>query len=250
MCVAAIAWDVHPDWLLVVAGNRDEYHARPAAPLARRADGVIAGTDLTGGGTWLGVTEKVGVQEPGRFALVTNYRVPEGPQPGRPSRGKLVTDLLRGTPPQSLAGAMAGMNPFNLILADRARAVFVTNHPEVEIRPLARGIHGLSNGGFDVPWPKTVQTERAIATWLRTGETDFEPLLTALRDEAPAEAPKRPELGPEPRFAPVFIHDAVYGTRCSTVLAVDREGRGLIAERSFDAAGTVTGEVRIPFAWN
>ncbi len=31
MCVAAIAWHAHPDWQLVVIGNRDEFHERPAA---------------------------------------------------------------------------------------------------------------------------------------------------------------------------------------------------------------------------
>lgn len=243
MCVAAVAWDAHPDWLLVIAGNRDEYHARPAAPLARWPDGIIAGKDLTGGGTWLGVREE------GRFALVTNYRVPQGPQPGRPSRGKLVTELLGGLHPASLTGPMAAMNPFNLILADCGQAWFLTNHPEVELRPLSPGIHGLSNGGFDVPWPKTLQVENAIERWLADGSADCAALLDALRDETPAPAPKRPELGPEPRFAPVFIRDAVYGTRCSTVIAVDRQGHGTIVERSFDADGNRTGDARIAFAW-
>lgn len=240
MCVAAIAWDMHPDWLLVVAGNRDEYHARPAAPLARWEDGsgIIAGTDLTGGGTWLGVSEA-------RFALVTNYRVPEGAVPGRPSRGILVTDLLSGRESEDVAR----MNPFNLVLVEDGRASFLTNYPQARTRPLSPGIHGLSNGGFDVPWPKTLKVGTAIADWLTAGDPDFEPLLMALRDEKPAPSPERPELGPEPRFAPIFIRDDVYGTRCSTVIAVDRRGRGTIVERRFDAQGRHSGEVRIGFAW-
>jgi uncharacterized protein with NRDE domain len=241
MCVAAIAWDAHSDWLLVVAGNRDEYHARPAAPLAAWADGsgIIAGTDLTGGGTWLGVTEA------GRFALVTNYRVPEGAQPGRPSRGRLVTDLLTGAAPED----MMRMNPFNLVLVEDGTASFLTNHPRAETRPLAPGIHGLSNGGFDVPWPKTLKVGQGIADWLAAGDPDLEPLLTLLRDEKPAPAPARPDLGPEPRFAPIFIRDETYGTRCSTVIAVDRQGRGTMVERSFDAQGRHSGEVRMGFKW-
>jgi uncharacterized protein with NRDE domain len=244
MCVATVAWDAHPDWLLVVAGNRDEYHARPATPLSRWADGsgIIAGTDLTGGGTWLGVTEA------GRFALVTNYRVPGGSQPNRPSRGKLVTDLLAGVAPKRLAEPMARMNAFNLILVDAGRATFLTNHPEGEARPLSPGIHGLSNGGFDVPWPKTLQLNKRVYDWLDTGSPDFATLMAALRDEKPA-LPMASVNGPEPSFAPVFIHNAIYGTRCSTVLAVDRKGRGTIVERSFDAQGLSTGEVRIDFTW-
>lgn len=241
MCVVAVAWDCHPDWLLVAAGNRDEYHARPTAPLIRWEDGsgVIAGKDLLGGGTWLGVSEA------GRFALVTNYRVPEGPQRGRPTRGKLVTDLLEGREPEQVAE----MSPFNLVHADHREAWFLTNHPAVESRRLTPGIHGLSNGGFDVPWPKTVQLQATLAEWLALAGPEISPLLDALRTETPSPVDARPEDGPEPRFAPIFIRNESYGTRCSTVVAIARNGQGLIHERSFSAEGVVCGEQRIDFRW-
>ncbi len=243
MCVAAVAWQAHAHWPLVVAGNRDEFHARPTAPLAfwQVGSGVIAGRDLLGGGTWLGVTQAA------RMVLVTNYRTPEGSVPGRPSRGKLVTDLLLGREPEPIDT----MNPFNLIEVSAGNARFLTNHPQCESRPLAAGIHGLSNGGFDLPWPKTRQVEAAVSAWLY--ESDGEPasLLDALRSETPGAAPALPagESGPEARFAPVFIRDPLYGTRCSTVIAVRRDGTGLIAERSFHPDGSISGEIRIDFAW-
>ncbi len=68
MCVLALAWNNNPRWRLVVAGNRDELHERPAAALRRRDDPdgeLLAGQDLRSGGTWLGVSEQ------GRFAVVT-----------------------------------------------------------------------------------------------------------------------------------------------------------------------------------
>lgn len=240
MCVAAIAWHSHPDWPLVVAGNRDEFHARASSPLARWDDGrgVIAGRDLVGGGTWMGVTEA------GTFALVTNYRVPEGAQPGRPSRGILVTDLLQRRSPQPVES----MNPFNLVEVADGQAWFRTNYPRIERRPLEPGIHGLSNGGFDVRWPKTLAVEQAVSAWLRQGG-DFSALFAALRSEFPDPKQALCEHGPEPAFAPVFIKDPIYGTRCSTVLAVAQDGSGLIVERSFDTDGEVIGEVSIPFAW-
>lgn len=241
MCVAALAWDAHPDWLLVAIGNRDEFHARPSALLAPWNDGsgLIAGKDLLGGGTWLGVSEA------GRFALVTNYRVPEGSQPGRPTRGKLVTDLLEGRPPEQVAR----MNPFNLVHADHGEARFLTNYPGTETRSLPRGIHGLSNGGFDVPWPKTLQLQAALADWLARPDAGTAPLLDALRAETPAAETARAEDGPEPRFAPIFIRNETYGTRCSTVVAIARCGQGVIEERSFSPEGTEIGEVRIEFRW-
>ncbi|MEW9856271.1 NRDE family protein [Novosphingobium sp. M1R2S20] len=241
MCVAAAAWNAHPDWRLVVAGNRDEYHARPAAALERWADvpGLIAGRDLSGGGTWLGI------HDAGRFALVTNFRQPEGPKPGRPSRGGLVTDLLEGRTPQHLAE----MNPFNVIHCDGPDAWFLTNFPSVHQEPLASGIHGLSNGGFHDRWPKTLQLESALRSWLVQETSDLTPLLDALRVETPPPSTATASGGPEPRFAPVFISDALYGTRCSTVVAVKRDGSGTIAERRFDEEGIATGETRLDFRW-
>jgi len=241
MCVAALAWNAHPDWLLVAVGNRDEFHARPTAPLAHWNDGsgIIAGKDLLGGGTWLGLNEA------GRFALLTNYRVPEGSRPDRPSRGKLVTDLLEGLEPEGVTQ----MNAFNLVEADHGEARFRTNYPRLEIRRLTRGIHGLSNGGFDVPWPKTAQLQQALAAWLEQSDADIAPLLASLRSDTPPAGTLPIGDGPEPQFAPIFIRNETYGTRCSTVLTIARDGRGLIHERSFSAAGEVTGDRTIAFRW-
>lgn len=238
MCVTALAWDAHPDWLLVCAGNRDEFHDRPAAPLARWPDepGLIAGRDLTGGGTWLGV------HEAGRFAVVTNYRTPQGARPGRPSRGKLVTDVLAGRPSEP----MATMNPFNLFVVAPGRARLVTNYPGEDHRPLVPGIHGLSNGGFDAPWAKTRNLIAALDRWLAAGPRDPEAMLATLRDETPPD-PAAPADSPD--AIPLFIRNPVYGTRCSTVVMIARDGTGNIVERRFDAEGAVTGETAIMFRW-
>lgn len=239
MCVAAIAWQAHPRWRLIAVGNRDEYHDRPAAPLARWQDepGVIAGRDLRAGGTWMGVSDA------GRFALVTNYRVPAGPQPGRPSRGVLVTDwLARGIDPADLP--LAPFNPFNLLVADRASARFITNHPDAWAEELAPGVHGLSNGNRTPLWPKTAVLGAALEHWLGGEAQDFALLFSALRIADPL-----PGNGPETRLSSVFIADPVYGTRCSTVMAVGHDGRGVMVERRFDPTGAAAGETMVDFAW-
>src|SRR5690606_4510081 len=88
MCVIAFAWNAHPRWRLLLAGNRDEFHARPSAALARWTDApIIGGRDLRAGGTWLGVAPG------GRCAAVTNVRDRSDPQLGL-SRGLLATDAL------------------------------------------------------------------------------------------------------------------------------------------------------------
>ena len=70
MCLIVLAWRVRPDFPLIVAANRDEFHARPAARAAFWQDhpAILAGRDLEANGTWMGVTRS------GRFAAVTNYR--------------------------------------------------------------------------------------------------------------------------------------------------------------------------------
>ena len=237
MCVAALAWQTHPDRLLVVIANRDEYHERPTAPLARWPDDrrtIIAGKDLQAGGTWLGVNGG------GRLALVTNYRVESYPRPDLASRGSLVSGWLRDQPPTD----GATMNPYNLVLVEPGVARLATNYPEAKVCDLASGVHGVSNGPLASPWAKTERLCAALVDWLTAGAPSIEPLFIALRDETPLAGP-----GPEPHLSPVFIRDPVYGTRCSTVVIVGADGAGRIVERRFDPSGGKTGETALDFVW-
>ena len=251
MCVAAVAWQAHPDWLLVAIGNRDEYHERPAAALARWDDdgGIIAGRDLRSGGTWLGVSDA------GRFALVTNLRGYGDPDPARVSRGELVTDQLTGvgTYADRDPANLEDFNPFNLIVADREEARFLSNRPEAIRTALAHGIYGLSNGALDEPWPKTLQLKGALLDWLNAGDAGFDALFAALADETlPDVGVHTTEPSDVRREAPetgVFIRDSVYGTRCSTIVAIDRAGDGQIIERRFSGDGAQTGETKLRFSW-
>jgi uncharacterized protein with NRDE domain len=86
-----LAWQVHPRYRLILAANRDEFHARPAAPLGQmwQDEDILAGRDLAAGGTWLGVNRQR------RFAVVTNFREWPASQAAGPSRGRLIPDYLR-----------------------------------------------------------------------------------------------------------------------------------------------------------
>ena len=241
MCVAAIAWDVHPDYMLIAIGNRDEFHDRPSAPLTRWDDGsgIVAGRDLQAGGTWMGVSDS------GRFALLTNFRDPENFEPGRPSRGQLVQQVLAGLEPQQLEA----MNPFNLFYADGAAAWLLSNAGGLHRKPIKPGIQGLSNGLLEKPWPKTRQLCCALEQWVQERTGSAATLFAALREERPAPTEPMPHDGPQPAYAPVFIRDPEYGTRCSTVVLIGRNGVGRIVERSFDPDGKLTGEKGLSFAW-
>ena len=252
MCVLAFAWCAHPLWSLVVAGNRDELHARPARPLARwdRPSHLLAGRDLQSGGSWLGVSER------GRFAVVTNLRGYGTPEPGRASRGALVTDVLSGEGRYAdLRDAeLSDFNPFNLIVADRERAYFLSNRPKNVRSLLAPGIYGLSNGALDEPWPKTMRLKEMLLEWIVRAATQPEVLLDDLREESlpgvgirsavPSDVPQEPPL------SPIFIRNPVYGTRCSTVVAIDNHHQGVIIERRYAPAGDEAGETALSFSWS
>lgn len=229
MCVLAFAWD-HPRWRFVLAGNRDEFHARPSAPLAEWSDapGVMAGRDLVSGGTWLGV------HRAGRAAVVTNVRG-QPPRADARSRGDLVAAVLSGAP---LAADLAAYNGFNLIAVEEGDARFVTNRPHADARSLPSGVYCLANAGLDEPWPKTVRLKAVLADWL--GRADAP---EALFDGLAEEVPEDHALGS------IFIRNTVYGTRCSTVVAVAHDGTGVIAERRFDSEGAITGETRLALDW-
>ena len=251
MCVLALAWNAHRHWRLIVAGNRDEFHARQALPLSRwnAPHGILAGRDLQSGGTWLGLSER------GAFGVVTNFRGYGLPHAGRPSRGMLLRDLVAGGGKYSHASNtdFASFNPFNLIMVERGDACFMTNRPTPARKVLTAGIYALSNGTLNEPWLKTIKLGRFLKGWLESGATQPEILLDALCDDADLKAgsalkPSAKVQANDP-MSPIFIRDTVYGTRCSTVVMVDDSSNGTVIERRFDAHGVSTGETTMTFSW-
>ncbi|CAN5347042.1 NRDE family protein [soil metagenome] len=219
MCVLSFAWKAHTRWRLVMAGNRDELHSRPAAPLAHwgpPAD-IMAGRDLLSGGTWAGVSEQ------GRFAVVTNLGGHGLPDPTRQSRGALVQDLLSGEGRYAEAGEtdLDDFNPFNLITAKGDEALFWSNRPDPVRRTLEPGVYGLSNGALDEPWPKTERLKTILSDWLAGPATRPQNLLDGLQEDSLAETPTPPPGAAfHPQASPIFIRNPLYGTRCGTVVAV------------------------------
>lgn len=249
MCVIAFAWNAHPRWRLLLIGNRDESHARPSAPLARWTDGsgIVAGRDLEAGGTWMGV------REPGRACVVTNVRDPHA-DPQRASRGLLVTDYLHGPDTAALHAdtllrQAQRYRPFNLLLFDRDAARFVSNHPTARVREIPAGIHGLSNGDLDAPWPKVRRVTAALRDWMAADSEDFALLFTALADESVAPDAALPDTGVgvdmERRLSPVFVRGGQYGTRATTLIALDRDGGGTIEEHRFGPGGVAQGRTAL-----
>jgi uncharacterized protein with NRDE domain len=216
MCVVALAWQVHPDWPLILVGNRDEFHERPSAALAEWDDGsgIVAGRDLQAGGTWLGVH-----RPSARVVVVTNVRGAM-PDPAKESRGTLVVDMLRGDGrfADPTTADLDRFNAFNLFAVD-GEARLLTNRPGARTLRLEPGIHALANEPIDRPCPRAERLRTALGAVVDAG-IDPEGLLDTLT------ATSDPAL---------FLRGEIYGTRCSTLIAVAAIGSVRITERRYEA---------------
>jgi uncharacterized protein with NRDE domain len=256
MCLIIFGHEVHPEFRLLVAANRDEFHERPTAPAGLWPDApeILAGRDLMSGGTWLGVTRS------GRWAAVTNFRDGRDQRPDAISRGLLVADFLRGsTHPaayvDSLLPRLNSFNGFNLLVGGPEGVAWLSNgvdSREGGDRPslwLPPGVYGISNHLLDTPWPKVTKGKKALSTLL---EADRSPspdaLLGLLMDRAYAADHDLPTTGVplelERALSASFISTPAYGTRSSSALLVRRDGVIHFAERRFDAGGSTIGEDR------
>jgi uncharacterized protein with NRDE domain len=252
MCLAAFALNAHPRFPLVIAANRDEFFARAAAPMAWwQAAGteLLAGRDLSAGGTWFGLTRS------GRLALLTNVREPGRQRSDAPSRGRLVVDwLAAGDDAEDFARSLAdGYNGFNLVTADLGRNAWhwISNRVPAPV-PLPEGIHAVSNAAMNAPWPKSLGLKAELAQALGTADSAEQLaalLFDALADATPAPDAALPDTGVgferERLLSPRFIRladparpgNALYGTRCSTVLIRAANGTTQVIERTMTPQG-------------
>lgn len=255
MCLLVLAWQAHPRYRLVVAANRDEFHERPTAPLAKwpAPENILAGRDLRAHGTWLGLDRRR------HFGVITNFRELQRPRAEAPSRGALIPRYLEGD--ESAATYLSRLGPvaprysgFNLLLTDGDSLWYASNRAERFARLLPPGVYGLSNQFLDTPWPKLRRVRRRFETWLGdSANASATELFALLDDRATATADEElPQTGVPPEWertlsAP-FVVNPDYGTRCSTVLLLEPSGAGYLAERRFDPRGNQTGATEYALA--
>lgn len=230
MCVIFLAYKVHADLPLIFLANRDEFYNRPTQKAEYWTDfpNILAGRDLVGGGTWLGVTKS------GRFAAVTNYRDPSAPN-GTKSRGNLTADFLKTdksaeeylTKLQKEAEQFSG---FNLLVGEinsSKNEVFYFSNRSNEIIKLSSGIYGLSNHLLDTAWHKVKTGKEIFANLINEKTFTNESFFDLLSDKTIAIDDDLPDTGIgyklEKKLSPIFIETPIYGTRCSTVLNIDSD---------------------------
>jgi uncharacterized protein with NRDE domain len=217
MCLVLFAYEANAQHTLLVAANRDELYSREAAA-AHFWDSdptLLAGRDLSAGGTWFGATTN------GRFATVTNFA--QASAPHNPlSRGALTCDFLlsevsceeyvNAIDPLAYAG-------YNLLLWD-TRSLVCTSNAGIT-QTLTPGIYGLTNAAFGTRWPKVVRGTNALQACI-DGGAEIDALLALLTDTVTPPDHQLPQrdrpIEVERQLASCFIRGEEYGTRASTAL--------------------------------
>ncbi|MEM7362603.1 MAG: NRDE family protein [Pseudomonadota bacterium] len=238
MCLILFALNPNDQFNLVLAANRDEQYGRPsrAANFWDDHPNVLAGRDLSAGGTWLGVTRN------GRFAAVTNFREdPPHPIPPR-SRGELTANFLIGNDsPHHYLHQVAQVGDeyrgFNLVVGDGNEYCYLSNREGI-VRHLTSGCYGLSNQLLDCDWPKVIQGRNRLST-LAAEQMNSKHLYPLILDD-----------GDERAFSQSFIRSERYGTTASTVLSFSQSGNVTFEERTFGVLGKPKGAKTYTFKIN
>jgi uncharacterized protein with NRDE domain len=253
MCLILIAHQMTEQVPLLVLANRDEFYNRPTAAAERWDDcpELVAGRDLVSGGTWFGACGS-------RWASVTNIRegIRDKEHHSSKSRGWLVRDyLMNGMAPVDFLasikpeeGEFAG---YNLLLGD-GEELWSSSNREDQAKSLAPGVYGLSNHLLDTPWPKVLRGKESFKRLLEKIDFSHEEAFALLADTTRATDADLPDTGIplewERALSAIFITMPEYGTRCSTLLQVDADGRRFFTERRFTGGPQRWEESR--FSWS
>ena len=237
MCLIVFANNVHPKYKLIFAANRDEFYNRPSeqAEFWKEYPDLLAGKDLQAGGTWMGITKQ------GKFAAITNFRDLKNHTNDAPSRGNLTLDfLINDDSPveyyNKLKPDLNDFNGFNLLLGNVDELFYFSNKTE-GLQELQTGIHGISNAILNTPWPKVERSKRHLESLIQQEDINVWEVIAILKDTSIAKDEELPDTGVgldlERMLSPVFIKSEKYGTRCSSVVMVDKENNVKFVEKFF-----------------
>lgn len=238
MCLILFSWNSHPKYKLIVAANRDEFYARPTASADFWKDypTILAGRDLKAGGTWLGI------EKSGYFTALTNFRDMDSIKENAASRGDLTKNfLINKNGPISYLKAISKekdkYNDFSLLASDFRSLYYYTNIKD-QIIKLDSGIYGLSNHLLDTPWPKVKTGKEIFKSITQSDDFSTALLFELLKNVDMSEDTLLPNTGVpkelERALSSIFIKTPDYGTYCSTVLLVDRNGNCDFEERTYN----------------
>ncbi len=247
MCLVLFSYKTTPGHKLVLGANRDEFLERPTLALDYFDVGktILAGRDLRGGGTWLGVNIF------GKIAAITNYRDPVFNTRSGLSRGLIIRDYLESREsPKSFLLKLAqngdNYNGFNLLAGDMKELLYYSN-ASGEIKRLVPGLYGLSNHLLDTAWPKVARGKEKLRNVLSQSKSEMIPaIFSLLEDTVRPKDIELPETGVgvewERLLSTIFISAPTYGTRSSAALSVTENNEVTFVERTFTHSPTRAAE--------
>ena len=214
---------------------------------------MIAGRDQIAGGTWLGITKR------NRFAAITNYRDPQRLHPDAQSRGALTKNFLTSDKGPTryideIKSKNHSYNGYNLLLSSSPGQMTHYSNITSQTTILDKGVHGLSNHLLDTQWPKVQKGIRSFSRILSGKIIDPEQLFKIMLDNKPASNNKLPSTGIdknlEQKLSSMFINIPGYGTRCTTILLIDRHNQTTFYEHTFNEAGDKIDQTMFTFHMN
>lgn len=235
MCLLFFSYKSTPGYKLVLAANRDEFLQRPAAPLGfiDKDKQILAGLDLQGGGTWLGLNRD------GKFGALTNYRGGGKQVENGPTRGEIITSYLSSPITavdflDALGSKSLQYNGFNLILGDGNDLFYFSNQRRCYTH-LEPGFYGLSNHFLDTSWPKLSRGKELLRpVMVDTALVLPEKIFDLLKDDQCPMDTELPDTGIglewERLLGTIFIDSPGYGTRSSAVITVRNDGQSTFSE--------------------
>ncbi|MCP3101872.1 NRDE family protein [Myxococcus sp. K15C18031901] len=247
MCTIVILRQVHPEWPLVLAANRDELYARPATgpQVLLESPRAVGGRDVERGGSWMGVTNG------GLFVGLTNQRGGQEQPLAAHSRGEVVLEALRAGSPAAIERYLdtlsgADFRPFNLLYGDATTLRVAYARPGrrlIERADVPPGIHVLPNDTLDSTLLPKVERARLLAAQVahQPWPQLTQGLKTLLADDLLPPADQVPaslvEGLPDDfarRLQALCIHTPAYGTRSSAIVALGpgHVGHYLVSDRA------------------
>ncbi|REL26416.1 NRDE family protein [Thalassotalea euphylliae] len=259
MCILFIALHQHPQYPLIIAANRDEFHQRPTQAMHWWPDNqLLAGKDLAAGGTWMAIAKT------GQFAALTNFRkLPIDNSREYQSRGDLVLSAHEVTSNELSAYLTASSNKyqgFNLLWGDIWRNNAWRNKAGLTcfdsvnqtLTHKQSGFFSLCNGAFDDIWPKMAKGEQALEHYVNThSDIRHEELQALLTDKQTAPDNLLPNTGLpydwEKQLSAIFIQGEEYGTRSSCIYTLSHAGVAQVSEFTYQASSDISNHAT--FQW-
>tara|TARA_B100000700_G_scaffold331809_1_gene469364 strand:+ start:51208 stop:51948 length:741 start_codon:yes stop_codon:yes gene_type:complete len=246
--VVSIELDQHLKKNFKILANRDEYYERDSIPMHWwDFGGILAGRDVEGGGTWMGMNKS------GRFAALTNVKETKLKE-YKNSRGELVLDFLSSSlsiddyfsikKEKEFAG-------YNLLIGDKEEVAIFSNRSS-GLSFLSAGVYGIGNLPYGTDSKKVDKVKKDFVSLLDEGVNKNSAVKLMQLEDGHLLEKTLAEMKPrdEEEIGYRFIKSGIYGTRCTTYIEISSSGEVKVTEKNYNVNGEEGTELDFSFTSN